>query len=101
MLVVFRVENDLLNIVFWLLMVVRIWGFADSLSRKTAAFPAAGKLTKPAWVALNGLSVLLGYLFNTFVGFASFIQLGFLVATLVYLADVRPAVKEVSGGSRW
>ena len=97
----FRVENDLLNLVFWLLMLVRIWAFADSLSRKTAAFPAAGKLTKPAWVALNGLSVFLSYFIRDFIGFPSFIQLGFLVASLVYLADVRPAVREVSGGSRW
>ncbi len=31
----------------------------------------------------------------------NFLTLAFLVVSLVYLADVRPAVREVSGGSRW
>ncbi len=99
MRVVGQIEYDLLRTVFWFLMALRVWAFIDCLIRKTAAFPAAGKLTKPAWVLLNGFSVVIGALL--YRSPINFLTLAFLVVSLVYLADVRPAVREVSGGSRW
>jgi Protein of unknown function (DUF2516) len=91
------IESWILLVLFWALLVLRVWAFADCLARKAAAFPAAGKLTKPAWALINGLSVAIGYFFGV-LNFISFIS---LIATLVYLTDVRPTVREISGGSRW
>jgi hypothetical protein len=34
-------------------------------------------------------------------GILNFLSFLCLVATLVYLTDVRPSVREISGGSRW
>ena len=93
-----NIENNLFWVLFWALLALRIWALADCVGRKAAAFPAAGKLTKPAWVLLNALSTGLCYLLRDPI---SLLSLGFLVVSLVYLTDVRPAVREVSGGSRW
>lgn len=98
MLVVARIASDLLWAIFLLCMALRVWALADCLIRKAAAFPAAGKLTKLAWVLLNAFSVVIGALIKDPI---NFLTLGFLVVSLVYLADVRPAVREVSGGTRW
>ncbi len=92
------IQDWILIVLFWGLMVLRVWALVDCLIRKAAAFPAAGKLTKPAWALLTGLSVLIGYFF---AGPVDFLGLAFVVVSMVYLADVRPAVREVSGGNRW
>ncbi|MEP6851566.1 MAG: DUF2516 family protein [bacterium] len=92
------IESAIYMVLFWSLLVVRVWALADSLVRKSAAFPAAGKLTKPAWVALTAFSLVISALLQSPL---SLISLALLVVSLVYLADVRPAVREVSGGSRW
>lgn len=93
-----RIENDLLFVLMLFCLALRVWALGDCLIRKTAAFPAAGKLTKPAWALLNAFSVVIGLLIRYPI---NFLTLAFLVVSLVYLTDVRPAVREVSGGSRW
>jgi Protein of unknown function (DUF2516) len=72
--------------------------FVDALTRPTAAFPAAGKLTKPVWVAITGVAALVLVPFLPGLGLFSFFGIPALVASLVYLLDVRPAVRGVSGG---
>jgi hypothetical protein len=94
-----RIESDLFWIISLFCLALRVWALGDCLVRKTASFPAAGKLTKPAWALLNALSVVIGLLIRH--NPINFLPLAFLVVTLVYLTDVRPAVREVSGGSRW
>ena len=81
-----------------LLLGLAAWALVDAALRPTAAFPAAGKLTKPAWVAILALCVglcLLG------VGLLGLLGGAVAVATILYLVDVRPAVREVGGGGRW
>lgn len=82
-------------ILFWGLVVLRLWAFADCLTRKAAAFPAADKLTKPSWL----LILVAGGLLGTFVSPPLWpISLISTVAAAVYLADVRPAVREIASG---
>jgi hypothetical protein len=84
-------------VLFYGLVALRVWAVLDCLTRKTAAFPAADKLTKPSWLAILLVTGLLG----TFM-FVSAplwpISLISAIACAVYLADVRPAVREISGG---
>lgn len=85
-----------------LMMALRLWAVIDCATRKSSAFPAVNKLTKPVWLAITiGGAVLSALLYG--YGPLNLISLITLVASLVYLADVRPAVREVSGGSgqRW
>ena len=72
------------------LLAFAVWALADAVIRPAAAFPAAGKLTKPVWVAILALCVgmcLLGF------GLLGLIGGLVAVAVIVYLVDVRPAVR--------
>lgn len=65
---------------------VKLFALVDAATRPAQAFPATGKQTKPFWLIVLVVAVL-----STFLGFLSII--GF-VAALVYLLDVRPAIRE-------
>ncbi len=74
-----------------------VQGFAlvDALRQRTDAFTAAGKLTKPLWLTILGVAVAFGVIFvlNPF----SVFNLIAFVAAAVYLVDVRPAVRAITG----
>lgn len=79
------------------LLALRVWALIDCLIRKVAAFPAADKLSKPAWVAMLALGIVFGsWLSPLPTGPISLIT---AVMATVYLTDVRPAVREISGGT--
>ena len=85
-------------VLYWGFVALRLWAIVDCLTRKAAAFPAVDKLTKPVWLAILIIGGAIGSL-PTF-GAVNIISLASLIAALVYLTDVRPAVREVSGGGR-
>jgi len=79
-------------------LLLQLWALIDAAIRPTPAYVAAGKLTKPAWLALTGASAFTGLLFPLI----SMFRLAGLVASIVYLVDVRPAIRESQGGTnRW
>lgn len=89
------------NILFYLLVALRAWALVDCLTRKAAAFPAVDKLTKPAWAAILLLAGLLGSYFGQPYSpgnVVSIFSLGSVIVAAIYLADVRPAVREISDG---
>ena len=92
-----RVVNDLYyytdRALFFGLAALRLWALLDCLTRKTAAFPAVDKLTKPAWLAILLISGLLGQFASPPLWPISLVS---TVAAAVYLADVRPAVREIT-----
>ncbi|MGY1630133.1 DUF2516 family protein [Geodermatophilus sp. SYSU D01186] len=74
------------------------YALVDALIRPAAGYVAAGKLTKPAWAAITGLAVLVVF----WQGPMSFLGLPAIIAAIVYLVDVRPAVRGLRrGGSSW
>ena len=75
------------------------WAFVDALVRPAAGFVAAGKLTKPGWAAITGLAALIIFWQQNPM---TFLGLPAVIAAIVYLVDVRPAVRGLSrGGSGW
>jgi hypothetical protein len=84
-------------ILFWGLLALRVWAVVDCLTRKVAAFPAADKLTKPAWIAM----LVLGAVFGSWISPPPTGPISLITAVVaaVYLADVRPAVREIAGGA--
>ena len=92
------------------------YAFAHALRQRPDAFTAVGRLTKNAWLGITGVSALFllliplfGLLANpSFAGLVLSFQgprssmtlfwLAGLVATLVYLVDVKPAVVGVQPG---
>ena len=74
------------------------WALVDALFRPANAYVAAGKLTKPAWGAITGLALVIAY----FSPPLSFLWLPAVIATVVYLVDVRPALRGLRrGNSSW
>lgn len=83
----------------WLVGIpVGAYAFIHALLQRADAFPAAGKLTKPAWLGITGVSALVLVLFQ---GPTSFLWLPAIIAVLVYIVDVRPQVSEAQRGPRW
>jgi hypothetical protein len=80
-------------------VLLRAWAVIDCAFRKSAAFTAVNKLTKLSWLAITVISGVLGSIFlpNSPLNVLS---LASVVVALVYLTDVRPAVREISGGNR-
>ena len=94
----FGLNNALLSLVSLAVLVLQGWALIDCVIRPTKAFEAAGKLTKPAWLAITAVALGAGLLFGPLGIFG----LAAIVASIVYLVDVRPAVREVQGGGpRW
>ena len=82
-------------------LVVEGWAFIDAIRRPAQAFTAAGKQTKPIWLIILGVALVIGIGYSA-LGGVSLIQilpLAAFVAAAIYLTDVRPKVKEFKGGS--
>jgi hypothetical protein len=89
-------DGYLLEAVHWAVVALCAWALVDALVRRAGAYVAAGKLTKPAWIGITALALLVAY-FQV-----SFLWLPAAVAGIVYLVDVRPALRGLHrGGSSW
>jgi Protein of unknown function (DUF2516) len=87
---------SLLTIVLGLIeLAVKAFAFIDCCIRPSRAFEAAGKQTKMLWLIITGASALWNLLSPSLV---SIINVAGLIASIVYLVDVRPAVRGVGGG---
>ena len=75
------------------------WAFVDAITRPAPAFVAAGKLTKPLWLIILGVAFVLGLYSAAYGGAVGFLSVIAFVAAAVYLADVRPKVREFKRGS--
>ena len=76
---------------------MEVFAFVDALRHRADAYVAAGKRTKPLWLAVTGVAALLGFL--TLGNPLNLFALLGVVGAAIYLADVRPALRSV-GGSR-
>jgi hypothetical protein len=85
----------------WAAVPVGLFAFLHAAVQRADAFTAAGKLTKPIWLAITGGGTAACALFP-FYGYAALFWIAGLVAILVYLVDVRPKLIEVQrGGTKW
>ncbi|GHA09130.1 membrane protein [Streptomyces echinoruber] len=84
----------------WLLSMALILfsGFAliDAAIRREDAYRATSKQTKPFWLIILGLAFVVNLLFPIL----SFLPVIGLIATIVYMVDVRPALRDLPGGGR-
>lgn len=98
---------DLLyNLDGYILLVIGILGipvggyaFVHALMQRADAFTAADKLTKPAWLGITGAALLILLLFRSGPGSGGgLFWLAGIIAALIYIVDVKPAVVGVQGG---
>lgn len=74
-------------------LVVKVWAFADCATRPRDGFVAAGRRTRNFWLLLTGLATLTAFVASPLGIFG----LAGLVVSLVYLLDVRPRLREITG----
>ncbi len=99
----------LLDLIFWGLalaaFVMSVCALVHAIRTPSRAFQAAGKLTKRLWLVFLGLAT-----FFTLVAASAYMGVGLIqlnnlftivsvIASGIYLADVKPAVNDYRGGS--
>ena len=87
---VFEIEGTILLLITLIMVGVKIFALVTSLMFTPDHYRAAGKLTKQAWVAIVGLGVVANALFWDP---RNILNIAFAIAALVFLADVRPALR--------
>ena len=85
------------DVLFYGTLALALWAFVDALVRPAPGFVAAGKLTKPGWLAITGLAALI----LLWRGPMDFLGLPAVIGAIVYLVDVRPAVRGLRRGNSW
>jgi hypothetical protein len=92
-------DGLLLEGVHWLVVALAAWALVDALIRPAQAYVAVGKLSKPAWAGITALALVLAY----FVPLFSLFWLPAVIASILYLVDVRPKLRALRRGnnSNW
>ncbi|MDX6260944.1 MAG: hypothetical protein QOH84_2632 [Kribbellaceae bacterium] len=86
-----------INVIWWIVLGLKLVALVDAAFRPRAVFVAADKLTKPGWVLILA-AFTLSQIFQG--GWLSFFGLIGIVAAGVYLVDARPALRAASGRGR-
>ena len=90
-------EHLVFDVLYWGALALAAWALIDALIRPAAGYVAAGKLTKPGWAAITGLAVLVLF----WRGPLNLLGLPAVIAAVVYLVDVRPALQGLRRGNSW
>ncbi|MDT0452370.1 DUF2516 family protein [Streptomyces hesseae] len=84
------------EVLYWVsigLLVFTVVAFVDAAVRREDAYRAADKQSKGFWLIILGIAVAV----NLFFGILNFLPILGLIATIVYMVDVRPALRGASG----
>lgn len=74
---------------------LKTFAFADAVLRPKNAFPAAGKLDKLKWSAITGVAFVINLVLINPINFLNIIG---VIAAIIYLVDVRPALRNLGDG---
>lgn len=88
-------NNGVLPLLGYAMLALAIVAFVFAVTAREDAYRAAEKQTRTFWCVLLGVTILVDF----FLGML-FLQIAGLVASIVFMVDVRPALKQVSGGGR-
>lgn len=88
--IVWTIESKIYFAIWVVLFVVKLFALCDAAFRRNQLFVATEKQTKVIWVAMLGVAML----FHIFAPAFTWEIIG-AVPALVYLADVRPALRSM------
>jgi hypothetical protein len=94
---VFFAMNAVESVISLILLGCKALAFADAVVRPAEAFVAVDKQSKVFWVLVLGLFLVAHLLMPAPIGILNLIG---TVAAFVYLADARPALRELGRGRR-
>jgi hypothetical protein len=87
---------SVLNLLLLALTCFKIFAFVDAAIRPSSAYLAANKLTKVAWLLILGIAALYDVKWG---GLTSILTIVGAAAAIIYMVDVRPAVRQYRAGS--
>jgi len=91
----FGAVQDLVVLVLWVVLLgLKGFAFVECLRAPTQAFPAVGRQSKVLWLVLTGLALLTGLLPNLTL---SLFGIAGVVVALIYVFDIRPKIKSITG----
>ena len=90
----FGITSGLMLVITLLIFAVQAWAFIDAVSHRPDAYVAADKLTKTTWLIILGIALGAHMLIWQPMHFLNLIG---TVAALVYVLDVRPALRSLTG----
>src|SRR5690606_1787971 len=93
-----EVTERFLLVVLIVMLAIEVAAFINCLTQRADAFPVVGSLSKVAWLAILGGSVLVTLVCFRFFLFSIF-AFAAVTAALLYLLDVRPALRDAANGS--
>lgn len=91
------VYGVLMLVVFLFEVIITLVAFADCVMRPEKAFIAADKQKKPFWMLILCLAALSPWISITMFGPLGFLTILGVAAAIIYLVDVRPALKQAGG----
>jgi hypothetical protein len=92
-LLVLEIQNYIVLVGALVLFAIEAWAFVDAVSHSPAEFEAAGKQTKTMWLVILGISLAAHMLIWHPIHLLNLVG---AVASLVYLVDVRPALRSLT-----
>jgi hypothetical protein len=88
---------SVLNLLLLALTCFKIFAFVDAAIRPSSSYLAANKLTKLVWLLFLGIAALYDVKWG---GVTQILTIVGTAAAIIYMVDVRPALKQYSGSSR-
>ena len=93
----FAAQSLVLVVLSMAVFAMEVFALVDAYRHRPEAYTAAGKLTKNKWLAILSVAAVIGFLF-LFQSPLNFLSILAVIAAGVYLADVRPALQQFTGG---
>lgn len=91
-------EGLVFTLLYFAAQALTVWAFVDALIRPAGSFVSTGKLTKPAWLGITALAAAILFVTKNPI---ALLGLPAIIAAVVYLVDVRPAVRGLRRGNGW
>ncbi|MEK8144364.1 DUF2516 family protein [Streptomyces sp. M10(2022)] len=85
--------GTLIQLLFLAMLVLAVVALFFAATAREDAYRAAGKQKKSFWLIILGVTVVVNLVVPIL-----FLQIAGLVASIVFMVDVKPAIKAVTGG---
>jgi len=87
---------SVLNLLLLALTCFKVFVFVDAAIRPSSAYLAANKLTKVAWLLILGIAAFYDVMWGSVTSILTIVG---AAAAIIYMVDVRPAVRQYAVGS--
>ncbi|MEU5714930.1 DUF2516 family protein [Streptomyces sp. NPDC020403] len=87
--------GSILQLLYLAMLVLAVVALVFAVTAREDAYRAADKQKKSFWLIILGITVFVNLVIPIL-----FLQIAGVIASIVFMVDVRPALKAVSGGGR-